>query len=71
MQSVCHHFGENESSPSSLPQDGLALTKAVQSGDTDLVYTALLQIQKTHPKKEFFKIIQVPFPAIPPCRGIM
>jgi hypothetical protein len=47
------------------PQDGLALTKAVQSGDTDLVYTALLQIQKTHPKKEFFKIIQVRSPFLP------
>jgi len=34
-----------------------ALSKALESGDTDLIYLALLHLQKTRPTHEFFQLV--------------
>eukprot|EP00211_Chloroparvula_japonica_P005283 CAMPEP_0119139206 /NCGR_PEP_ID=MMETSP1310-20130426/27101_1 /TAXON_ID=464262 /ORGANISM="Genus nov. species nov., Strain RCC2339" /LENGTH=819 /DNA_ID=CAMNT_0007130473 /DNA_START=263 /DNA_END=2719 /DNA_ORIENTATION=+ len=41
-----------------MQQDELALIKAIESGDTDLVYLVLLHIQRERPPKDFFRIIR-------------
>lgn len=42
----------------SMHEDALALEKAIDSGDTDLVYLVVLHLRKTLPKaSEFFRII--------------
>jgi WD40 repeat protein len=42
----------------SMKEEELAIDKAIASGDTDLVYMAMLQIKKTRPLKEFFALIK-------------
>ncbi|KAI0077381.1 vacuolar assembling/sorting protein VPS16 [Panus rudis PR-1116 ss-1] len=42
----------------SMKEDGLALVKAVESGDTDLVYSVLLHLQKRLPLGSFFRTIE-------------
>jgi hypothetical protein len=42
----------------SMKEDELALTKAIQSGDTDLVYLALLHLRKHRKQKDFFALIK-------------
>ena len=42
----------------SMKEDELALTKAIQSGDTDLVYLALLHLKKHRKQKDFFALIR-------------
>ncbi|KAI0918848.1 hypothetical protein AcV7_006962 [Taiwanofungus camphoratus] len=41
-----------------MKEDRLALTKAVESGDTDLVYHVLLHLQKRLPLGSFFRLIE-------------
>ncbi|ELU17286.1 hypothetical protein CAPTEDRAFT_168734 [Capitella teleta] len=41
-----------------MKRDQLALTKAIESGDTDLVYTVLLHLQDTMPHGEFLMAIR-------------
>jgi len=42
----------------SMKEDELALNKAIQSGDTDLVYLALMHLKKHRRQKEFFVLIK-------------
>ncbi|CAL1699596.1 unnamed protein product [Somion occarium] len=42
----------------SMKEDRLALAKAVESGDTDLVYHVLLHLQKRLPLGSFFRLIE-------------
>ncbi|OBZ67332.1 Vacuolar protein sorting-associated protein 16 [Grifola frondosa] len=42
----------------SMQEDRLALTKAVESGDTDLVYHVLLHLHKRLPLGSFFRLIE-------------
>ena len=42
----------------SMKEDELALHKAIESGDTDLVYVALMHLQKTRPFNDFFLLIK-------------
>lgn len=42
----------------SMQQDELALTKAIASGDSDLVYLALLHLKKHRKQKDFFALIK-------------
>ncbi|KAH9833258.1 vacuolar protein sorting-associated protein 16 [Rhodofomes roseus] len=42
----------------SMKEDKLALTKAVESGDTDLVYHVLLYLQRRLPLGSFFRLIE-------------
>jgi len=42
----------------SFKEDELALKKAIDSGDTDLVYLVLLHIHKSHPFDKFFELIR-------------
>src|SRR6185312_8651309 len=42
----------------SMQEDELALGKAIASGDTDLVYLALLHIRKHRKQKDFFALIK-------------
>ncbi len=42
----------------SMKEYDLALTKAVQSGDTDLVYSALLAVRRELPTAEFFRLLR-------------
>ncbi|ORX75377.1 hypothetical protein K493DRAFT_247355 [Basidiobolus meristosporus CBS 931.73] len=41
----------------SMQEDQLALIKAIESGDTDLVYLVLLNLKRKLPSGEFFRII--------------
>ncbi|KAJ3299233.1 hypothetical protein HK104_009629 [Borealophlyctis nickersoniae] len=41
----------------SMKEDELALTKAIESGDTDLVYLVMLHMKRQLPTAEFFRII--------------
>lgn len=41
----------------SMAQDELALVKAIESGDTDLVYHVILYLKRKHQLGEFFRII--------------
>ncbi|KAG0040394.1 hypothetical protein BGZ82_003119 [Podila clonocystis] len=41
----------------SMGQDELALVKAIESGDTDLVYHVILYLKRKHQLGEFFRII--------------
>ncbi|KAJ3195190.1 hypothetical protein HK101_000900 [Irineochytrium annulatum] len=41
----------------SMEQDDRALLKAIESGDTDLVYSVILHLKRKHPLAEFFRII--------------
>ncbi|OHF03664.1 hypothetical protein CORC01_00983 [Colletotrichum orchidophilum] len=41
----------------SMEEDELALDKAIESGDTDLMYTVLLQLKKKLPLAAFFRVI--------------
>lgn len=41
-----------------MKEDELALTKAIQSGDTDLVYLALLHLKKHRRERDFFALIK-------------
>ncbi|KAI3536144.1 hypothetical protein CABS03_05346 [Colletotrichum abscissum] len=41
----------------SMEEDELALDKAIESGDTDLIYTVLLQLKKKLPLAAFFRVI--------------
>eukprot|EP01087_Luapelamoeba_hula_P005833 TRINITY_DN1587_c0_g2_i2.p1 TRINITY_DN1587_c0_g2~~TRINITY_DN1587_c0_g2_i2.p1 ORF type:complete len:935 (-),score=149.40 TRINITY_DN1587_c0_g2_i2:178-2655(-) len=41
-----------------MGQEELALSKAILSGDTDLVYLVLLHVRRTRPTPEFFRIIR-------------
>lgn len=42
----------------SMREDELALTKAIASGDTDLVYLTLLHLKKHRKQKDFFLLIK-------------
>lgn len=42
----------------SMKEDRLALTKAVEGGDTDLVYHVLLHLQRRLPLGSFFRLIE-------------
>ena len=42
----------------SMRQDEVALSKAIESGDTDLVYLVVLHIKRSKSPPEFFKIIK-------------
>lgn len=42
----------------SMKEYDIALTKAVQSGDTDLVYSALLTVRRELPAPEFFRLLR-------------
>ncbi|KAJ1547872.1 hypothetical protein HK405_004735, partial [Cladochytrium tenue] len=42
----------------SMDQDDRALTKAIESGDTDLVYAVILHIKRKHPIAEFFRLLE-------------
>jgi len=42
----------------SMKEDDLALRKAIESGDTDLVYVALMHLKKTKPFNDFFELIR-------------
>ena len=42
----------------SMKEDELALDKAIQSGDTDLVYMCILHCNKSKQQKEFFALIR-------------
>ncbi|KAI9347012.1 Vps16, N-terminal region-domain-containing protein [Obelidium mucronatum] len=42
----------------SMEQDDRALTKAIESGDTDLAYAVILHIKRKHPMAEFFRILK-------------
>lgn len=42
----------------SMKEYDLALTKAVQSGDTDLAYSALLAIRRELPTADFFRLLR-------------
>jgi vacuolar protein sorting-associated protein 16 len=41
----------------SMQQDEMALRKAIESGDTDLVYLVLLQMKRALPRDEFFALV--------------
>lgn len=41
----------------SMEVDDLALRKAIESGDTDLIYVVLFHLRRTLPLADFFKII--------------
>ncbi len=41
-----------------MQQDELALSKAIESGDTDLVYLVILHIKRCQPPLDFFHIIR-------------
>ncbi|TDZ32210.1 putative vacuolar protein sorting-associated protein 16-like protein [Colletotrichum spinosum] len=43
----------------SMEEDELALDKAIESGDTDLIYSVLLQLKKKLPLAAFFRVINV------------
>ncbi|KZT04540.1 vacuolar protein sorting-associated protein 16 [Laetiporus sulphureus 93-53] len=51
----------------SMKEDRLALTKAVESGDTDLVYHVLLHLQKRLPLGSFFQLIEEGGPQLTPA----
>ena len=40
-----------------MKQGELALVKAIQSGDPDLVYTVLLRLKRTHSVGDFFRLV--------------
>ncbi|KDN52476.1 hypothetical protein K437DRAFT_214166, partial [Tilletiaria anomala UBC 951] len=44
----------------SMHEDKLALVKAVESGDTDLVYHALFRLKSQLSRADFFRIVQAP-----------
>ncbi|KAI9340769.1 Vps16, N-terminal region-domain-containing protein [Zopfochytrium polystomum] len=41
-----------------VEQDDRALVKAIESGDTDLVYAVILHIKRKHPIAEFFRLLR-------------
>ncbi|KAJ3415205.1 hypothetical protein HDV05_005345 [Chytridiales sp. JEL 0842] len=41
----------------SMDQDSRALVKAIDSGDTDLVYAVILHMKRKHPIAEFFRLL--------------
>ncbi|KAK3106315.1 hypothetical protein FSP39_017525 [Pinctada imbricata] len=41
-----------------MKKDSIALNKAIESGDTDLVYTVLLRLKESMPQGEFFMAIR-------------
>eukprot|EP01113_Clastostelium_recurvatum_P007331 TRINITY_DN1340_c0_g1_i1.p1 TRINITY_DN1340_c0_g1~~TRINITY_DN1340_c0_g1_i1.p1 ORF type:complete len:828 (-),score=182.11 TRINITY_DN1340_c0_g1_i1:129-2612(-) len=41
----------------SMNEDELALSKAIESGDTDLMYLALLYLKRTHQQRDFLRIV--------------
>lgn len=43
-----------------MHEDKLALTKAIESGDTDLVYHVLLRLKSQLSRGDFFRIVQAP-----------
>ena len=48
----------------SMEEDEIALDKAIESGDTDLVFFVLLHLKKKHQLQSFFRIIgERPFAA--------
>ncbi|ORY47768.1 hypothetical protein BCR33DRAFT_677973 [Rhizoclosmatium globosum] len=42
----------------SMDQDDRALTKAIESGDTDLAYAVILHIKRKHNMAEFFRLLK-------------
>ncbi|KAL6303033.1 vacuolar protein sorting-associated protein 16 [Sparassis latifolia] len=55
----------------SMKEDRLALTKAVESGDTDLVYHVLLHLQKRLPLGTFFRVIEEGGPRLAPASKLL
>ncbi|KAJ3089792.1 hypothetical protein HK102_005491 [Quaeritorhiza haematococci] len=41
----------------SMQEDEVALVKAIESGDTDLVYLVMLHLKRKHPPADFFRLI--------------
>ncbi|KZV75893.1 vacuolar protein sorting-associated protein 16 [Peniophora sp. CONT] len=54
-----------------MQEDGLALRKAVDSGDTDLVYHVLLQLYTRLPLGAFFKLIEDGGPRLQPASKLL
>ncbi|KAI0701369.1 vacuolar protein sorting-associated protein 16 [Cytidiella melzeri] len=55
----------------SMKEDKLALSKAVESGDTDLVYHVLLHLQKRMALGNFFRLIEEGGPSLLPARNLL
>ncbi|KAI0792484.1 vacuolar protein sorting-associated protein 16 [Abortiporus biennis] len=55
----------------SMKEDKLALSKAVESGDTDLVYHVLLHLQKRLPLGNFFRLIEEGGPQLAPASKLL
>ncbi|KAN0061331.1 Vacuolar protein sorting-associated protein 16 [Thecaphora frezii] len=54
-----------------MHEDKLALVKAIESGDTDLIYHVLLRLQSQMSRGDFFRIVQAPISdALAPTSGI-
>lgn len=54
-----------------MKEDRLALTKAVNSGDTDLIYSVLLHLQKSLSLGSFFRLIEDGGPALAPAARLL
>ncbi|KAG8797121.1 hypothetical protein FRC16_009196 [Serendipita sp. 398] len=54
-----------------MREDGRALEKAVDSGDTDLVYQVLLNLHKRLPLGDFFKLIEDGGPKVAPASKLL
>ncbi|KAG8824734.1 hypothetical protein FRC17_009032 [Serendipita sp. 399] len=54
-----------------MREDGRALEKAVDSGDTDLVYQVLLNLHKRLPLGDFFKLIEDGGPRVAPAAKLL
>ncbi|KAH8829053.1 vacuolar assembling/sorting protein VPS16 [Flagelloscypha sp. PMI_526] len=54
-----------------MKEDRLALAKAVDSGDTDLIYQVLLHLQKRLALGSFFKLIEDGGPKLLPARRLL
>ncbi|KAI5121711.1 hypothetical protein M0805_002104 [Coniferiporia weirii] len=54
-----------------MNEDVLALTKAVNSGDTDLIYHVLLHLHKRLPLGSFFRLIEDGGPALAPASRLL
>ncbi|CAG7849893.1 Vacuolar protein sorting-associated protein 16 homolog [Serendipita indica DSM 11827] len=54
-----------------MREDGRALEKAVDSGDTDLVYQVLLNLHKRLPLGDFFKLIEDGGPKVAPASRLL
>ncbi|GJE94839.1 vacuolar protein sorting-associated protein 16 [Phanerochaete sordida] len=54
-----------------MKEDRLALAKAVESGDTDLVYHVLLHLQRRLPLGNFFRLIEEGGPSLAPASKLL